>query len=109
MQISLMVRLRYVPRAVPNRGDAHQVCGDLVDWRAACNRAKRDGRMEFVAGDGCSGRGAGCGGRGHRRGRHGEGQRSMRERLEEGRSMLVEWPARRDTRAWIRAEEQPGR
>jgi hypothetical protein len=86
-----------------------EVCGDLVDWRAACNRAKRDGRMEFVAGDGCSGRGAGCGGRGHRRGRHGEGQRSMRERLEEGRRMLVEWPARRDTRAWIRAEEQRGR
>ena len=79
-------------------------CDALVDWRSACNRAKRAGRMAFVDGDGCSGKGVACGGSGYRRRRHSEGQVSMRARLDAGRSMLVEWPTRRDARAWLRAE-----
>lgn len=98
--------------SVDGRWQAHvwmlqcRCCDALVDWRSACNRAKRAGRMAFMDGDGCSGKGEACGGSGYRRGRHHKGQASKRARLEAGRSMLVEWPARRDARAWLRADEQ---
>ena len=79
------------------------VCGLLVDWRSAANRAARRGRDTFEPGDGCSGPGEACGGKNYRPGRSARAQRSMRAGLDDGNRLLVEWPGSRHAKSWIRA------
>lgn len=68
-------------------------CGSLVHWMAARCRASKAGRIDFIAGDGCSSRGCSIN---HRPAQFTSSQRSMAAGLEAGTRLLINWPKGRD-------------